>query len=83
MEIDRASLFVFEWCTVQHLEVGLDERWHFQFGLCIFCHSKVEIDFYSQFDFGRCNTLNLEVGRGSQFELEWYRVWYLREAGMD
>lgn len=82
-EIDRESLFVFEWCTVQHLEVGLDERWHFQFGLCIFCHSKVEIDFYSQFDFGRCNTLNLEVGRGSQFELEWYRVWYLREAGMD
>lgn len=79
-ESDRVSLFEFEWCTVQHLQVGLDEEWGLDFELCI-CHSKVMTD--SLFDFGRCNTLNLEVWKGSQFELEWCRVWYLKVAWMD
>lgn len=61
----------------------MDESWRFQFELCIVCHSKVETDVDSQFEFGRCNTLNLEVGKGSQFELGWYRVWYSKVAGMD
>lgn len=60
----------------------MDKSWSFEFGLHIVCHSKVETaDF--QFDFGRCNTLNYEVRKGSQFELEWCTVWYLRVAEID
>lgn len=77
------SLFVSEWCTAQYLEVGLDETWNFQFELCIVCHLKVKTDRDSQFDFGWCSTLNLEVWKGSQFELEWYKVWYLKVVGME
>lgn len=61
----------------------MGESWRFELELCIVCHSKVDIYVDSQFDFGWYNTLNFEVGKGSQFELEWYRVWYLRVAGMD
>lgn len=43
----------------------------------------MEIYVDSLFDFGRCNTLNFVVGEGSQFELEWYRVWYWKVVGMD
>ena len=74
---------VYEWCTAQHLEVGLDKSWSFQFELCIVCHSKVETDFDSRFDFGRSNTWNFELRKGPQFELEWCRGWYLRVAEMD
>lgn len=78
-----ANLFVFEWCTFQHLEVGPDESWRSESELCIVCHSKVSIYVDSQFDFGRCNTLNSKVWKGSLFALEWCRSWCLKAAGMD
>lgn len=47
-------------------------------------HSKVKTDSDSQFDFGWCSILYLDLLRDSQFELEWYIVWYyLRVVEID
>lgn len=78
---DGVTLFVFPRCADLQSEVGLGKSWQLHFPLCSAFQSRVAN--VSLFDFELCSTLSLGKRNGSQFELEWCRVWCWMVAGTD
>lgn len=79
----KKTLLVFGWHSGWHMVAWFRESWWFCYFFCRLCQLLVKTEYDFQFGFEWCSTLYVDMGRDTQFELEWYTVWCLSVAGTD